>query len=109
MKRPPIKFIIQIDEDRLSELIYYWNYYDKPCDLLFRKPKTPGLAAVILTVESDWDIYIKTYTIEEIAARFLRIKGYNVQITISDNTEHPSYQFGYIRFYRYARIKFNSN
>lgn len=52
MKRPPIKFIIQIDEDRLSELIYYWNYYDKPCDLLFRKPKTSGLAAV-LTVESD--------------------------------------------------------
>lgn len=66
MKRPPIKFIIQIDEDRLSELIYYWNYYDKPCDLLFRKPKTPGLAAVILTVESDesadflWGIKEKT-------------------------------------------------
>lgn len=53
MKRPPIKFIVQIDEDRLSELIYYWNYYDKPCDLLFRKPKTPGLAAIILTIDSD--------------------------------------------------------
>jgi len=53
MKRPPIKFIIQIDEDRLSELIYYWNYYGKPCDLLLRKPKTVGLAAVVLTVDSD--------------------------------------------------------
>lgn len=53
MKRPPIRFIIQIDENRLSELIYYWNYYDKPCDLLFRKPKTEGLAAVVLIVESD--------------------------------------------------------
>nr|DAD92308.1 MAG TPA: hypothetical protein [Myoviridae sp. ct9MV2] len=53
MKRPPIKFILQIDENRLSEVIYYWNYYDKPCDLLLRKPKTAGLAAVILTVDSD--------------------------------------------------------
>lgn len=53
MKRPPIRFIIQIDEDRLSELVYYWNYCDKPCDLLLRKPKTQGLAAVILTVDSD--------------------------------------------------------
>lgn len=53
MKRPPIKFIIQINEARLSELIYYWNYYDKPCDLLLRKPKTAGLAAVALTVDSD--------------------------------------------------------
>lgn len=53
MKRPPIKFIIRIDEDRLSELIYCWNWYDKPCDLLFRKPKTEGLAAVVLTVDSD--------------------------------------------------------
>ncbi len=74
----------------------------------FKRILKSGNVKTILVV-SDWDIYIKTYTIEEIAARFLRIKGYNVQITISDNTEHPSYQFGYIRFYRYARIKFNSN
>lgn len=53
MKRLPIKFIVQIDEIRLPELISYWVYYDKPCDLLFRKPKTEGLAAVILTVDSD--------------------------------------------------------
>ena len=65
----------------------------------FKRILKSGNVKTILVV-SDWDI---------IAARFLRIKGYNVQITISDNTEHPSYQFGYIRFYRYARIKFNSN
>ena len=59
----------------------------------FKKILKSGNAKTILTV-SDWDIYAKTYTIEEIAARFLRIKGY---------------LFGYIRFYRYARIKFNSN
>ena len=74
----------------------------------FKKILKSGNAKTILTVR-DWAIYAKTYTTEEIAARFLRIKGYNVQITISDNTEHPSYLFGYIRFYRYARIKFNSN
>ena len=74
----------------------------------FKRILISGNVKPVLTV-SDWDIYAKTYTIEEIAARFLRIKGYNVQITISDNTEHPSYLFGYIRFYRYARIKFNSN
>lgn len=73
----------------------------------FKRILKSGNVKTVLTV-SDWDIYAKTYTIEEIAARFLRIKGYNVQITISDNTEHPSYLFGYIRFYRYARIKFNS-
>lgn len=53
MKRPPIKFLVQIDENRLSELIYYWNYYEKPCNLLFRKPRTEGLAAVILIVDND--------------------------------------------------------
>lgn len=53
MNRPPIKFLVQIDENRLSELIYYWNYYDKPCNLLLRKPRTEGLAAVILVVNSD--------------------------------------------------------
>jgi hypothetical protein len=74
----------------------------------FKRILKSGNVKTVLTV-SDWDIYAKAYTIEEIAARFLRIKGYNVQITISDNTEPPSYLFGYIRFYRYARIKFNSN
>lgn len=49
---------------------------------------------------SCWDIHEKLYTVDEIAARFLRRKGYNVQIDISDNTECPSYSFGYIRFYQ---------
>ena len=45
----------------------------------FKRILKSGNVKTILVV-SDWDIYIKTYTIEEIAARFLRIKGYNVQI-----------------------------
>lgn len=43
----------------------------------FKRILKSGNVKTILVV-SDWDIYIKTYTIEEIAARFLRIKGYNV-------------------------------
>ena len=43
----------------------------------FKRILKSGNVKTVLTV-SDWDIYAKTYTIEEIAARFLRIKGYNV-------------------------------
>ena len=46
------KYIIQIDEKRLAELIFYWNYFDKPCRLLLMKPKTDGLAAVKVTVDT---------------------------------------------------------
>ena len=53
MKRPPKKFLVQISENSLSELIYYWIYYDKPCNLLLRKPNTEGLAAIILIVDND--------------------------------------------------------
>lgn len=53
MQRIPINFIIQIDDFRLSELIYYWNHFDKPCSLLFQKPKTDKLASVKLVVDSD--------------------------------------------------------
>ena len=56
---------------------------------------------------SYWDIHERLYTVDEIAARFLRMKGYNVRIEIGDNTENSSYCFGYIRFYRYVAISFN--
>lgn len=53
MQRIPVNFIIQIDDFRLSELIYYWNHFNKPCSLLFQKPKSEGLAAVKLVVDND--------------------------------------------------------
>lgn len=53
------------------------------------------------------DIHEKQYTTHEIAARFLRMKGYDVRIEIRDNTYNPSYCFGYIRFCRYVIISFN--
>lgn len=74
----------------------------------FKRILKSGDIKTVLEV-SDWDIHAKIYTTSEIAARFLRMKGYNIQITISDNTERPAYLFGYIRFYRYVTIKFNFN
>ena len=53
MQRMPVKYIVQIDNFRLAEFIYYWIYYGQPCSLLLQKPKTEGLTAVRLVVDSD--------------------------------------------------------
>lgn len=53
MQRPPVKYIIQIGDRYLSELIYYWLYYDKPCPLFIQEPNTAGVSAVRLVVDSD--------------------------------------------------------
>lgn len=53
MQRPPKKYIVQIDNFRLAEFIFYWMYYDQPCSLLFQKPRTEGLTAVKLMVDND--------------------------------------------------------
>lgn len=73
---------------------------------IFKKALKKGSPKTVCG-SSCWDIHEKQYTIGEIAARFLRMKGYNVHIDISNNTECPSYSFGYIRFYRYVIINFN--
>lgn len=33
--------------------MFYWVYFNQPCSLLFQKPKTEGLSAVKLVVDSD--------------------------------------------------------
>ena len=53
MQRPPKQYIVQIDNFRLAEFIFYWMYYDQPCSLLFQKPRTEGLTAVKLIVDND--------------------------------------------------------
>ena len=53
MQRPPKRYIVQIDNFRLAEFIFYWMYYDQPCSLLFQKPRTEGLTAVKLIVDND--------------------------------------------------------
>lgn len=53
MDRPPVTYIIQIDNFHVSEFLFYWMYYNQPCSLLIRKPKTEGLTAIQITVEND--------------------------------------------------------
>ena len=51
--RIPVKYIVQIDNFHVADFIFYWNDYDQPCSLLLQKPKTEGLTAIKLVVDSD--------------------------------------------------------
>ena len=53
MQRIPVKYIVQIDNFRVADFIFYWNYYEQPCSLLLQKPKTEGLTAIKMVVDSD--------------------------------------------------------
>lgn len=54
----------------------------------FKKILKKGIPQTVWE-SSYWDIHEKRYTAYEIAARFLRMKGYNVRIKIYDNTDNP--------------------
>ena len=51
--RIPVKYIVQIDNFHVADFIFYWNYYDQPCSMLFQNPKTEWLTAIKLVVDSD--------------------------------------------------------
>ena len=51
--RIPVKYIVQIDSFHVADFIFYRNYYEQPCSLLLQKPKTEGLTAIRLVVDSD--------------------------------------------------------
>lgn len=53
MQRPPVNYIVQIGDRYLSELVYYWLYYDKPYSLLIQAPRTEGVTAVKIVIASD--------------------------------------------------------
>lgn len=53
MQRIPVKYIVQLDNFRVSEFLFYWIYYEQPCSLLLQKPKTEGLTAIRLVVDND--------------------------------------------------------
>lgn len=55
---------------------------------------------------SPWDIHEKAYKPLEIAARYLRRKGYD--ITITPTIYGGSIQCGYTRFTRYVTVKLNN-
>lgn len=53
MKKDPINYIISIDNSLIAEFFYWWIYYEKPCSCLVIKPKSEGLIAIKLVVDSD--------------------------------------------------------
>ena len=53
MKIPPVKYLVKLKDMYLAAFIQYWVEYDKPCNLLWRKPKTEGFTAIILVVDND--------------------------------------------------------
>ena len=53
MKVPPVKYLVKLKDMYLAAFIQYWVEYDKPCNLLWRKPKTEGFTAIILVVDND--------------------------------------------------------
>ncbi|EJX03577.1 hypothetical protein EVA_08319 [gut metagenome] len=50
--RQPAKLIIQLEDANMGQLIYYWNYYNKPCSLVVQKAKTEGLNAIRLNMDN---------------------------------------------------------
>lgn len=46
-------YIIGVEDKYVSEVLCWWIHYDKPCNLLFVKPKTEGLTAIKVTVETN--------------------------------------------------------
>lgn len=53
MPRISKRYIIQIDNFYLADLMFNWVYYNQPCSLLFQKPKTDGLTAIKVVIDSD--------------------------------------------------------
>lgn len=53
MKVPPVKYLVKIKDMYLAAFIHYWIEHGKPCNLLWRKPKTEGFTAVIVVVDND--------------------------------------------------------
>ena len=61
----------------------------------------------IIRCTTPWDIHEKYYEATEIAARYLRRKGYNIKI-INQSLgllHYSQYLFSYVRYNRYVVIK----
>lgn len=45
--------VIQIHDSYLAEFMFHWIQHDKPCNLLFQKPKNEYLTAIRLVMDSN--------------------------------------------------------
>lgn len=53
MQRPPINYIVSINDSLIAEFVSYWVYFNMPCSMLLQHPRSDGLVAVKLVVDSD--------------------------------------------------------
>ena len=52
------RYALQVGDGNLAVLLRHWRDYDKPCDLIFKKPHGKGYTGVIVNIQSleqaDW-------------------------------------------------------
>lgn len=48
----PIDLVIQIETALLGQMVYYWEYYNKPCKVLLQKAKADNLTGVRVRVDN---------------------------------------------------------
>lgn len=80
--RDPIDLIVQIEDALVGQLIYYWQYYNKPCQLIFQRAKAENLTGVRVRMDNP-----DTASFVLILVERLKVKLYNKDkkpIQISD-------------------------
>ena len=50
--REPRNLIIQVEDNSLAQVQYYWTYYNKPCDLVEVAAKSEGLTALFVKMNN---------------------------------------------------------
>lgn len=70
--REPIDLIVQIEHSLLGQLLYYWEYYNKPCLLIFQRAKAENLTGVRVRMDNPDAASFVLILVER-----LRVKLYN--------------------------------
>lgn len=80
--REPIDLIVQIEDALVGQLIYYWQYYSKPCPLIFQRANAENLTGVRVRMDNPDAASFVLILVER-----LKVKLYNKDkkpIQISD-------------------------
>lgn len=80
--REPIDLIVQIEDSLLGQLIYYWEYYNKPCPMIFQRANFEKLTGVRVRMDNPDAASFVLILVER-----LKVKLYNADkktINLSD-------------------------
>lgn len=73
--KEPVELVIQIETALLGQLVYYWEYYGKPCKVTLMKAKAEHLTGVRVCVDNP-DAASFVFILTE----RLKVKLYNKQL-----------------------------